>query len=134
MSLRPKIVKLAKMIGGVPGMLNKIDEDAPEYYALECVVTDEMADIALCAGLRKPRTMQYLADKSGKSLEETTRLAHELANTGGLPCGPTGTTASSAAMSRSSPPAPSSGWWATGSSWPSTPRSARPSTPTQQTV
>ncbi len=82
MSLRPKIVKLAKMIGGVPGMLNKIDEDAPEYYALECVVTDEMADIALCAGLRKPRTMQYLADKSGKSLEETTRLAHELANTG----------------------------------------------------
>lgn len=82
MSLRPKIVKLARMIGGVPGMLNKIDEDAPEYYALECVVTDEMADIALCAGLRKPRTMQYLADKSGKSLEETTRLAHELANTG----------------------------------------------------
>lgn len=82
MSLRPKIVKLAKMIGGVPGMLNKIDEDAPEYYALECVVTDEMADIALCAGLHKPRTMQYLADKSGKSLEETTRLAHELANTG----------------------------------------------------
>lgn len=82
MSLRPKIVKLARMIGGVPGMLNKIDENQPEYYALECVVTDEMADIALCAGLRKPRTMAYLAEKSGKSLEETTRLAHELAKTG----------------------------------------------------
>ena len=82
MSLRPKIVKLARMIGGVPGMLNKIDENAPEYYALECVVTDDMADVAVCAGLRKPRTMQYLADKCGKSLEETTRLAHQLADTG----------------------------------------------------
>ena len=70
MSLRPKIVKLARMIGGVPGMLNKIDENAPEYYALECVVTDDMADVALCAGLRKPRTMEYLAQKSGKSMEE----------------------------------------------------------------
>jgi len=82
MSLRPKIVKLARMIGGIPGMLNKIDENAPEYYALECVVTDEMADVAVCAGLRKPRTMQYLADKCGKSLEETTKLAHQLADTG----------------------------------------------------
>lgn len=82
MSLRPKIVKLARMIGGIPGMLNKIDENAPEYYALECVVTDEMADVAVCAGLRKPRTMQYLANKCGKSLEETTRLAHQLADTG----------------------------------------------------
>ena len=63
MSLRPKIVKLARMIGGLPGMMNKIDENAPEYYALECVVTDEMADVAVCAGLRKPRTMQYLAWK-----------------------------------------------------------------------
>lgn len=82
MSLRPKIVKLAKMIGGVPGMLNKIDENAPEYYSLECVVTDEMADVALAAGLRKPRTMKYLSDKCGKSLEETTKLAHQLGDTG----------------------------------------------------
>lgn len=57
MALRKKIVKLAKMIGGLVGVVNKIDENAPEYYGLECVVTDEMADIALCAGLRKPRTI-----------------------------------------------------------------------------
>ncbi len=80
--LRPKIVKLAKMIGGLPGMLNKIDENAPEYYALECVTTDEMADVALAAGLRKHRTMEYLSQKSGKSLEETIRIAHLLADTG----------------------------------------------------
>ena len=30
--LRPKIVKLAKIIGGASGMLVKIDENAPEYY------------------------------------------------------------------------------------------------------
>ena len=41
MALRPKIVKLAKMVGGLTGMMNHIDEDAPEYYALECVVSDE---------------------------------------------------------------------------------------------
>ena len=60
MALRPKIVKLAKVIAGVPGKLTKIDENAPEYYCLECVVTDEQADVAIAAGLRKPRTIEYL--------------------------------------------------------------------------
>lgn len=32
--LRPKIVKLAKMVGGLTGMVNTIDENEPEYYAL----------------------------------------------------------------------------------------------------
>ena len=45
MSVRPKIMKLARMIGGLPGMLNKLDENSPEYYCLDCVVTDEMADV-----------------------------------------------------------------------------------------
>ena len=61
MSVRPKIMKLARMIGGLPGMLNKLDENSPEYYCLDCVVTDDMADVALAAGLRKYRTMEYLA-------------------------------------------------------------------------
>ena len=29
MALRPKIVKLAKMVGGLTGMVNHIDENAP---------------------------------------------------------------------------------------------------------
>jgi NADPH-dependent glutamate synthase beta subunit-like oxidoreductase len=82
MALRPKIVKLAKMVGGVSGMLNKIDENAPEYYALACVVSDEQADVALAAGLRKNRSVEYLAKKCGKSVEETHRLALELAKIG----------------------------------------------------
>ncbi len=56
-ALRPKIVKLAKMIGGVAGAINKIDENAPEYYALAGVVSDEMADVALVMDDDQPKTM-----------------------------------------------------------------------------
>ena len=66
MALRPKIVKLAKMVGGLTGMMNHIDENAPEYYALECVVSDEQADVALQLGLRKERTAEYVAQKCGE--------------------------------------------------------------------
>ena len=82
MALRPKIVKLAKMVGGLTGMVNHIDENAPEYYALECVVSDEQADVALQLGLRKERTAQYVAEKCGKSLEETQKILMELAQIG----------------------------------------------------
>ena len=68
--LRPKIVKLAKIIGGASGMLVKIDENAPEYYCMADIVTDEEADIAIAAGLRKERTAQWLADKVGRTMDE----------------------------------------------------------------
>ena len=68
--LRPKIVKLAKIIGGASGMLVKIDENAPEYYCMADIVTDEEADIAIAAGLRKERTAQWLADKVDRTVEE----------------------------------------------------------------
>ncbi|RKD31889.1 FAD-dependent oxidoreductase [Lacrimispora algidixylanolytica] len=80
--LRPKIVKLAKMVGGIAGAMNKIDENSPEYYSLDCVVTDDMADIAMIMGLRKPRTFEYVAKRSGKSKKETKALLEQLAYTG----------------------------------------------------
>ena len=79
MSLRPKIVQLTKIVGGVSGVMNKIDENAPEYYALASIVSDDQADVAIAAGLRKNRTVAYLAQKTGKSTEETEKLALELA-------------------------------------------------------
>lgn len=82
MSLRPKIVQLAKIVGGVSGVMNKIDENAPEYYALASIVSDEQAEIAIAAGLRKNRTAAYLAEKTGKSQEDAHRLALELAEIG----------------------------------------------------
>ena len=51
--LRPKIVKLARIIGSVTGIMTKIDENAPEYYSLVNIVSDDEADIAIAAGLRK---------------------------------------------------------------------------------
>ena len=59
--LRPKIVKLCKIIGGFSGVMNKIDENAPEYYCMASILTDDEADIAIAAGLRKERTAEYLA-------------------------------------------------------------------------
>ena len=63
--LRPKIVKLAKIIGGVTGITTRIDENAPEYYCMAGILTDEEADVAIAAGLRKERTAAYLARKVG---------------------------------------------------------------------
>ena len=54
--LRPKIVKLCHIVGGLTGVVNKIDENAPEYYSLASIVTDDEADVAIAAGLRKNRT------------------------------------------------------------------------------
>ena len=44
--LRPKIVKLCHIVGGMTGVVNKIDENAPEYYSLASIVTDDEADVA----------------------------------------------------------------------------------------
>ena len=76
--LRPKIVKLAKVIGGVSGMVVKIDENAPEYYCMANIVSDDEADIAIAAGLRKERTAEYLAKKVGKTVEEIKPLLDNL--------------------------------------------------------
>ena len=70
--LRPKIVRLAKIIGGASGMLVKIDENAPEYYSMANIVSDDEADIAIAAGLRKERTAGWLAAKVGRTAEEIT--------------------------------------------------------------
>jgi NADPH-dependent glutamate synthase beta subunit-like oxidoreductase/NAD-dependent dihydropyrimidine dehydrogenase PreA subunit len=76
--LRQKIVKLAKVVGSIPGIINKIDENAPEYYSLAAVLTDEEADVAIAAGLRKERTVEYLSQKVGKPLEEVKEIAETL--------------------------------------------------------
>ena len=76
--LRPKIVKLAKIIGGVTGITTKIDENAPEYYCMAGILSDDEADIAIAAGLRKERTAGYLAKKVGKTVQEVQPLLDNL--------------------------------------------------------
>ncbi len=77
--LRPKIVKLAKTIGGLTGMVNKIDENAPEYYCMAAILTDDEADVAIACGLRHERTTEYLAKKVGKPIDEVQKIAEHLA-------------------------------------------------------
>ena len=77
--LRKKIVKLCRVVGGISGAMNRIDENAPEYYSLASILTDDEADVAIAAGLRKERTVAYLAKKVGKSEEEVQKLAEHLA-------------------------------------------------------
>ena len=77
--LRQKIVKLCKVVGGLTGVMNKIDENAPEYYSLASILTDDEADVAIAAGLRHERTAEYLAEKVGKPVEEVQKIAERLA-------------------------------------------------------
>lgn len=82
MALRPEIVKLCKIVGGISGVINKIDENAPEYYALASILTDEQAIVAQAAGLRKERTAEYLAAKVHRPVEEVRKIALDLADIG----------------------------------------------------
>ena len=82
MAMRPEIKKLAVMIGGLTGRLNKITEESPEYYSLACVLDDEMAKVAQCVELRKKKTVEEVAKKYGKPVEETRKICHKLADTG----------------------------------------------------
>lgn len=75
MAVRPKIVALAQKIASSK---KEFTEQDPEYYALECVVTDEHADVALNMKLRTPISPARLSEACGKSLEETTRILEEL--------------------------------------------------------
>ncbi len=84
--LRLKIVKLCQVVGGLTGVVNKIDENAPEYYSLASIVTDDEADVAIAAGLRKVRTAAWLAKKVGKPVEEVEKLAKHLAWIGVFRC------------------------------------------------
>ena len=82
--LRPKIVKVAKMIGGPSGMMNKIDANAPEYYSLAGSVSDEECDFILAMGLRKIRTDAYLAKKLGWDLKKIREVGDHLGYLGTL--------------------------------------------------
>lgn len=82
MAVRKNILKLARKISGPVAMLITLDENAPEYKVLNCVVTDEMAEVALAMELRGPMPLEKIAKRCGKPLEETKRLVDQLAEAG----------------------------------------------------
>ena len=82
MAARKNIIKLAKKISGPVAMLITLDENAPEYKVLNCVVTDEMAEVALAMELRKPFPIETIAKRCGKPVDETQRPVNQLAEAG----------------------------------------------------
>jgi NADPH-dependent glutamate synthase beta subunit-like oxidoreductase/ferredoxin len=81
-AIRKKILNLAKKICGATALMIKLDENAPEYYVLDCVVSDEQAEVGLGMELRSPQTIAQIAKKCGKDVETTRKLAYELAQIG----------------------------------------------------
>ena len=63
-------------------MLVKLDENAPEYKVLNCVVTDEMCEVALALELRKPQPLETIAPPLRPApLEETKARLDKLPET-----------------------------------------------------
>ena len=55
---RENILKLGSMITNRIGLKTTVDD--PEYWGLDGVMTDEMVDVALKMGVRKPKTIEQL--------------------------------------------------------------------------
>lgn len=62
--------------------LKKLDENSPEYYGLEQLVTDEMAELALAMDRRVGITPEELARKTGRDVENVRLLLEEMAHIG----------------------------------------------------
>ena len=74
---RELILKLGKKITDrIPYKLGmeKLTVNDPEYWGLAGVVTDEMAEVALCMDVRKPITLPKLAKKTKKPEAELEKL------------------------------------------------------------
>ena len=81
--VKEKVLDLANKISRTKrGSKSEIKPEDPEYIILEPVVTDEMAEVALCLELRKPKSAEEVAALCGKSVEETEKLLWELAVAG----------------------------------------------------
>ena len=59
-----------------------LKETAPEYYGLKCVVTDDMPNAALAMDLRRYMGVDKVAERCGKSVEETYELLGGLEDIG----------------------------------------------------
>ena len=53
---------------------HKVTVDDPEYWGLACIVTDEMAEVALKMKVRKPMTFPQLLKATGKEEKELEKL------------------------------------------------------------
>jgi len=77
---RKLILKLGQKITDRIG--HKVAVDDPEYWGLACVVTDEMAEVALKMKVRAPVTIDQIAKATGKGKEYLEGLLQKMAVVG----------------------------------------------------
>lgn len=83
--MRDLIVKLAKHITDCMDVTlgkTKMDETRPEYWMLDEILTDEMAQLMLKMKVRKPYTPAEVAHKLGWEVGRVEKLLEELAQIG----------------------------------------------------
>lgn len=77
---RENVLKLGSMITNRIGL--KATANDPEYWGLAGVMTDEMVDVALKMGVRKPKTTEQLMKLTKMEREPLEKLLTEMAWTG----------------------------------------------------
>lgn len=83
MATKMKVLEFANKVSRKKmGSKSGIKETDPEYMILEPVVTEEMAEVALCLKMREPMSAQEIAPLCQKPLEETKKLLWDLAMAG----------------------------------------------------
>ena len=80
MPKREIILKLGQMITNRMG--RKITYEDAEYWGLQGIVTDEMAEVALKMEVRKPKTLSQIAKLTGKDPEYLEKLLFEMCMVG----------------------------------------------------
>ena len=78
--VRPLILELGQKITDRLG--RKINENDPEYWGLNEIVTDEMAEVALKMEVRKPVTLPELVKLTGKSADYLEKIMMDMAIAG----------------------------------------------------
>ena len=73
---RENLLKLGAMITNRIGLKTTVDD--PEYWGLDGVLTDEMVDVALKMGVRKPKTLSQMVKLTGMEPEKLEKLLGEM--------------------------------------------------------
>ncbi|NFM44957.1 FAD-dependent oxidoreductase [Clostridium botulinum] len=83
--VKKKVLELAnKIAGGITGGLVKVKPTDPEYKILATVTTDEMAEIALHLEIRKPKSLEEVADLCKKPVDEVEKILYKMAVDGSI--------------------------------------------------
>ena len=75
-SPRENLLKLGAMITNRIGLKTTVDD--PEYWGLDGVLTDEMVDVALKMGVRKPKTLAQMVKLTGMEEGRLEKLLGEM--------------------------------------------------------